>query len=654
MEFAALAERAERLAAIDGDIETTLAAADLLADAGSAGDADAADDESDDDLSVVTRFLLGRVFPAHDTRTLDVGPALCREAIARAAGRNVSASDVEERLAARGEIGAVAAAYDFGGQQGLAAYGGGRDALTVAAVDERLRELAAESGDGSESRKRDALFGLFTRCSPSEAAFLARLVLGEMRLGVGEGTVRDAVAEAFLAPDPDDAGDDDASDDDSDDDADGDDASDDDANGDDDSDGPALRASDEAVAAVERALQVTNDYGRVAVRARDEGIEGLRAESLRVGRPVQAMLAQAGTATDAVDSFGEVAVETKFDGARVQVHYAPDGTAPADADASDRDDVALGPRLYSRNMDDVTEALPEIVEYVAERVDVPVILDGEVVAVDDAGDPLPFQEVLRRFRRKHDVDRMRETVSLRLHAFDCLHADGDDLLDEPLRVRHERLRAALGDAAADLTLADDPDAIAAAERDALDAGHEGVMLKSPEAAYTPGNRGRDWLKRKPDVETLDAVVVGAEWGEGRRAELFGTFLLAVRDEGVASDAPDRDAFTSDASGGDALDDAADLLPPGYATVGKVATGITDEALGDLTERLEPHVVGESGTTVAFDPVLVIEVGYEEIQTSPTYSAGYALRFPRFVGVREDKSVDDADSLARVRRLAGDD
>jgi DNA ligase-1 len=242
--------------------------------------------------------------------------------------------------------------------------------------------------------------------------------------------------------------------------------------------------------------------------------------------------------------------------------------------------------------------------------------------------------VLRRFRRKHDVDRMREAVSLRLHAFDCLHADGDDLLDRPLRERHDRLRAVLPDAAAELTLADDPEAIAAAERAALDEGHEGVMLKNPDAAYTPGDRGRDWLKRKPDVETLDAVVVGAEWGEGRRAELFGTFLLAVRAEDT-----DRDD---------------DLAPAGYATVGKVATGITDEALADLTERLEPHVVDESGTTVAFDPELVVEVGYEEIQTSPTYSAGYALRFPRFVGVREDKGVDDADSLARVRRLAGDD
>jgi DNA ligase-1 len=221
---------------------------------------------------------------------------------------------------------------------------------------------------------------------------------------------------------------------------------------------------------------------------------------------------------------------------------------------------------------------------------------------------------------------MRDEVTLRLHAFDCLHADGEDLLGEPLRLRHERLGDILPDAAANFEIADDPDAIESAEAEALDAGHEGVMLKNPESAYTPGNRGRDWLKRKPDVETLDAVVVGAEWGEGRRAELFGTFLLGVRDEATGDE---------------------------FRTIGKVATGLTDEALEALTDRLEPHVVSETGTEITIRPEVVIEVGYEEIQSSPTYSSGYALRFPRFVGVREDKAVADADSLGRVSRLAGD-
>ena len=621
MEFAAFADRAERLAAESADIETTLATAALLGDVGPTAGAVSTDNPAAvtaaDNLATVTRFLLGRIFPAHDTRTLDVGPALCHEAIARAAGPNVTAADVESRLADAGEIGAVAAAYDFGGQRGLGSFGsapdeaddttGGGHGLTVADVDETLREIAAMAGDGSDARKLDALFGLFNRCDPAEAKLLARLVLGEMRLGVGEGTVRDAIAEAFLAagtPEP------------------GGEAS-------------VLRSSDEAVSAVERALQVTNDYGYVAVLARDSGVTGLRTEQLVVGRPVQAMLAQAGTATDALDAFETVAVEPKFDGARVQAHYVP---ASHDGPTEDNSsDSGLGPTLYSRNMDDVTDSLPEIVEYLASHVSVRTIFDGEVVAIDDNGDPLPFQAVLRRFRRKHNIDQMRDTITLRFHAFDCLHADGDDLLDTPLRERHDRLTAVLPDAAVDRTLVDESAAIESIETAALEAGHEGVMLKDPDSAYTPGDRGQTWLKRKPDVETLDAVVIGAEWGEGRRAELFGTFLLGVRAAGLRDDGA---AASSD--------------PDEFVAIGKVATGLTDAALADLTSRLQPHIVSETGTELRFRPQLVIEVGYEEIQPSPTYESGYALRFPRFIGIRADKAPAAADSVARVRRLAGDD
>ena len=602
MEFAEFAARAETIEGEAGDLETTALVATLFEDA-------------DEDLPTVVRFLLGRVFPAHDTRTLDIGPSLCQEAIARAAGQNVDADDVEDRLAEQGEIGAVAAGYEFGGQQGLGAFAGGTDALTVAEVDETLRELAAASGSGSEGTKLDTLFGLFNRSEPAEAKLLARLVLGEMRLGVGEGAVRDAVAEAFLA---DDRGEDaaavaaDAADADT-------------ADAETVAAEVTLHATDEAVAAVARALQVTNDYGHVAVLARDEGRAGLDAEGLQVGRPVQAMLAQAGTTSDAMEEWDAAGVETKFDGARVQIHYVPDGSVAGD---SDGDPAPLEPEIYSRNMDDVTDALPEIGEFVADAVDVPVILDGEVVAVDDAGDPLPFQEVLRRFRRKHDVERMRDEVDLRLHAFDCLQVAGDDLLDAPLVERHELLADVVPDAAADLDVVETVEEIAERETAALEAGHEGIMLKDPDAAYTPGDRGRNWLKRKPDVETLDLVVTGAEWGEGRRANLLGTFLLGVR--------------AGDAEG----------VGDGYETIGKVATGITDEELAELTELLEPYIASEDGTEVDLQPAVVFEVGYEEIQASPTYSSGYALRFPRYVERREDKDPADADTLERVERLAG--
>jgi DNA ligase-1 len=550
MEFQTFAARAADVEAEPADLAVVDLVAALFADAG-------------DDLGVVARFVQGRVFPAHSETKLDVGPRLCYEALARAAGRNVDVDEVEDRLADAGDIGAVAAGLDLGGQAGLGAFGGGggSDDLTVGEVADELADLAAAEGDGSQDEKVTLLFGLFNRCSGEEARYLSRLVLGEMRIGVGEGTVRDAIVAAFDVP----------------------------------------------AASVERALQVSNDYGLVAETARDEGVDALDAMGLEVGRPVQAMLAQAGTVTDALDEWEAAAVETKFDGARVQVHYD--------------EEVAL----YSRNMEDVTDALPELVEFVEAHVEPPVILDGEAVAVDEDGDPLPFQEILKRFRRKHDVAAMREEVAVELHAFDCLHADGEDLLDVPFEERHGRLRSVVADesAVSELLVTDDADEIADFEAAALDAGHEGIMLKNPAAAYTPGNRGKDWLKRKPDVETLDLVVTGAEWGEGRRASFLGTFLLSARDEDSG----------------------------GFETIGKVATGLTDEELAALTDLLEPHVRTEDGQDVDIEPAVVLEVGYEEIQASPTYSSGYALRFPRYVSVREDKAPDGADTIERVERLA---
>ncbi len=545
MEFADFAARAAAIEDEAADLETVELVADLFSDAR-------------DDLEAVSRFVQGRLVPAHEDTKLDVGPMLCYEALARAAGQNVTASDIESELATVGEIGAVAERLDLGGQRDLSAFGDTEeDPLSIAEVEATLRSIATASGGGSTDTKRDTLFGLFNRAEPLEARYLARLVLGEMRIGVGQGAVRDAIAEAFAVP-PD---------------------------------------------AVERALQVSNDCGFVARTARKEGTDGLGNVRLRVGRPVRAMLAQTGTATDAVDAWGDVAIETKFDGARVQVHY--DGETA---------------QLFSRNLEDVTNSLPEVADFVEKSLDVPVILDGEVVAVGPDGEPLPFQEVLRRFRRKHDVAAAREDVAVELQAFDCLHVDGDDLLDIALKRRHERLYECFGAAAVDLTVSGDPDKIAELEAESLSAGHEGIMLKNPESAYTPGDRGQNWLKRKPDVETLDLVVTGAEWGEGRRANHFGTFLVAARTD------------------------------EGYEPVGKVATGITDEELRALHERLEPHVRSESGTEVDIEPTVVFEVGYEELQRSPTYSSGYALRFPRFVGIREDKAPRDADSLDRIERL----
>ncbi|MFW5984562.1 MAG: ATP-dependent DNA ligase, partial [Halobacteria archaeon] len=313
-------------------------------------------------------------------------------------------------------------------------------------------------------------------------------------------------------------------------------------------------------------------------------------------------LAQTGGAPDALEEFDEAVVEWKYDGARLQVHVGDET------------------RLFSRSLEDLTDSLPDVVETVEEDADEHVILDAEVVAVD-GDEPLPFQEVLRRIRRKHRIDEMRDEVALELHVFDILY-DGDDgaVIDEPLRDRYDRLDEAVDGTRARVRFVNGTDEVRRERREAVEAGHEGVMVKNPESAYTPGARGGDWLKLKPEPETLDLVVTGGEWGEGRRASLVGSYLLSAR-----------------------TDD-------GYETVGKVATGLTDEQLESLTDRFEELVEAEDGKTLKFQPSVVIEVGYEEIQRSPDYTSGYALRFPRFVRVRDDKGVEDADAVEKIERL----
>jgi len=626
MEFAAFAERADEIEREPSDLGTVGLLAALFADA--------------DALGTVARFVQGRVFPAHDGRKLSVGSATLHETVARAAAGSVTAADVEERLATVGEIGAVAADYEFGAQTGLGAFGGGStEPLTVEETQETFAAVAAAEGDGSADTRSDLLFGLFNRADPVEAKYLARLVSGEMRIGVGAGAVRDAVAEAFLDEETTEPAETDGAAEDGETTASLDQFAE-DSTGDEDNENtdaaaPTADPSTAAVTAVERAIQVTNDAGRVAVVARDEGRAGLAELGLELGRPVESMLAQAGTVSETLSDWETALVETKFDGARVQVHAAPGG------------DGGLAVRVFSRNLEDVTDALPEVVEHAQRHLAAPAILDGEVVAVDDDGEPLPFQAVLRRFRRKHDVGRVREEVAVEFHAFDCLHvgepldagafADADlpsappvDLLDVPLRERRVWLETVLANGVATATETADADEVERLEQEALAAGHEGLLLKRPHSTYDPGDRGADWRKRKPDVETLDLVVTGAEWGEGRRANLLGTFEVSVA--------------TGSAEGGGAGGE-------GYTPVGKVATGFTDEALERLTERLEPAISETDGQTVTVEPTTVLEVGYEEIQTSPEYDAGYALRFPRFLGVREDLGVADADTRERVERLA---
>ncbi len=560
MEYADLVAVYERLAATDADTEKRA----ILA--GALEDADAAE------LPVLVKLLQGNLFAAHQSDDIGVSSSLTADAVAKATG--VPPGEIEEDWKETGDLGGAAErAVEKARQQTLFS-----EALTVERVHEGLRALAEYEGEGSESRRVDTVAGLVSDADPAEAKYVVRTALGHLRIGVGEGTVRDAVADAFL-------------------------------------DG-----SDAAVEAVERAYQVTNDYRLVAETARDEGRAGLDDLDVELFRPVGAMLADdsdglAAGIADVAEDPADVLGEAKYDGARVQIH-GQDGEI----------------RVFTRRLEDVTEQFPDVVRAVAAGVDADrFVLDGEVVGYDpDTREPVPFQTFSRRIKRKYDIAEMVEAIPVVVHLFDCLYLDGETLLQEPLRERLDRLDAVLDPVEYEIQRADGvryADGGEAALRDlyerTLSAGHEGVMLKNLAAAYQPGRRVGYMTKVKPVMEPLDLVVTRARYSEGRRSSMLGRLYLACRD-------------------GDDLRE-----------VGRLSTGYTDSELADLTDRLEDLITERDGREVALAPEVVLEVAYEEIQESPEYGSGYALRFPRFEGVREDLAVEDADTIDRVESLYDD-
>jgi DNA ligase-1 len=314
------------------------------------------------------------------------------------------------------------------------------------------------------------------------------------------------------------------------------------------------------------------------------------------------MLAKQGTISQVLADTGKIAVEFKYDGARFQFHKQGSQA-----------------QMYSRKLEDITGSLPDVIGMLLGATDHDLILDGEVIAVR-AGRPMPFQHVLKRLRRKHGVADAAREITLVPNVFDILYLDGEMLLKKSFEERREILCRVLKTYATPQLVSSDEAEIEAYYHAALDAGHEGVMLKVPGSEYTPGMRGKDWVKIKPEADTLDLVVIGAEWGEGKRAHLFGSFLLAAGQDNS-------------------------LVP-----VSRVATGFNDEQLLMLYNALKDTVVKTEGKMVYFEPELVFETGFSEIQLSPNYDGGYALRFPRFIRVRDDKDIREANVLDDIREI----
>jgi DNA ligase-1 len=502
---------------------------------------------SEEELPVFVRFVMGRIFPDWNSRKLGIGPNILYDAVRSVAG--VRKTEVVDRLNKNGDIGRTVEELLLVKTQTSLSY----TELDLLDVYHKLVSISSREGEASQREKMRTAMQLLGDARPLEGRYLARIMLEELRIGVGEGSVREAIAKAFNV--------------------------------------------DSAL--VEHAMQALNDMGEVA-RLAKIGPDALKDVRITPFHPVRMMLAQQGAIADMIKEHGQIAAEFKYDGSRFQFHKKGNWA-----------------RLYSRRLEDVTAALPDVIGQLMSATEHDVILDGEVIAIRD-GKPMPFQSVLRRIRRRHDVAEAQEAIEMVPNVFDILYLDGETLIDLPFSERRKKLEGAVTRFIAPQVISGEQAEIEQTYDAALAAGHEGIMIKVPTSPYTPGQRGKNWIKIKPEVDTLDLAVIGAEWGEGKRAHVFGSFLVACQDQGR-------------------------LVP-----LSRVATGFSDEQLAEVYEMLKESVIRTEGKEVTFEPSLVFEVGYAELQASQNYEGGFALRFPRFIRIRDDKDLADIETIEGIR------
>ena len=478
-----------------------------------------------DEVRSGVAFLSGRAFAISDPRTLDVGPSV----FAQLTQIPADDSDALPRL-------------------------------TIQDVANCFAEVAAANGKGSRERKFTALKHLVRQAGDQERPILFRLLHNELRIGLHDGLIQEAIA----------------------------------------------RASNSDLRTVRRAALFLSDAAEVAAIALTTGAEGLADVDIKLFVPLLPMLSE--IAPDFDDIFkahnGQTALEYKYDGARVQIHR-------------DREQI----RIWSRRLTEVTASLPEIAAIACRLAGQSFILDAEVVATGKDGRPFPFQDLMRRFRRIHGIETAAGEIPLSLYLFDCLLLDGRSLIDESYEQRWQILgEISGGQHLAARKIVSDKIAAESFLTASLASGHEGVMAKALGSAYMPGNRGKLWFKVKP-AETIDCVILAADRGSGRRRGWLSNYHLAVADE------------TS-----------------GYAPVGKTFKGLTDRQFGEMTERLKAIQTDDDGYTVSVRPEVVVEVAYNEIQRSPQYSSGFALRFARIKRIRADKGAGQITSLAELETL----
>jgi len=513
-----------------------------------------------EEIEPAVSMILARPFPKWSPLNLEVSWATVSAIIKRVTGAEWSA--FTKAFSKTGDVGSMTKTL-FENSRVKRQMALVERPLTILEVRRSFKQIAEVAGHGSREKKERLIEALLSQASPLEAKYLAKIFVGDMRTGFHEGLMEQAVAKAFGIP----------------------------------------------LEEVQRASMTVGDVGEVAATARKEGLEGFSKIGFKVFRPVSLMLAQ--MANDVAEALkehdGKTAFEYKYDGARVQIHKS-DGEV----------------RIFSRRLSDVTESLPEIVESVRENISAKeAILEGEVIAVDNQGFPIPFQHLMRRFKRVRAIEDAAERVPIKLYLFDVLYLNGKSLVSIPYAQRRQMLTENAGQI--HLTERKVTDKTEEAERflkEAMDAGHEGLMAKRLDGQYTPGIRGKRWLKIKPVLEPLDLVIVAAEYGYGRRHDWLSDYYLAA-----------RDAETGE-----------------FLELGKTFKGLTDAEIIEMTRRLKELVVKDKRGKVVTIPRIVVEVLYNEIQKSPKYKCGMALRFARISRIRDDKSVEQADTIQRVREI----
>ena len=469
-------------------------------------------------------LLVAGIFPESDPKVLNIGFATVRRALEAAGAGGLSPSP-----------------------------------LTILDVQQRFEAIAAVKGPESTRTRQQLLEEFFRRASKEEQQVLLKAISGEMRIGVNEGVMIEAIAEASGA-DP---------------------------------------------AAVRAGNMYLGDLGKVAAIALFEGNDAVQRLNAELLFPIKPMLAELAPDLDEVlaEHQGVTAVEFKLDGARIQIHR-----------------VGEQVRVFTRRLSDVTRSVPEIVEIALRLPASAVILEGEVLAVDEHGRPRPFQELMRRFRRIHQVEDLRKEIPLQLVCFDLLHLNGSNLMAAPYRQRWEALERLVPPSLLVPRIVTSSRAeIEVFLGRALAAGHEGLMAKRLDSPYAVGKRGKNWFKIKP-AETLDLVILAAEWGHGRRTGTLSNYWLGIRDGS------------------------------GWQMIGKTFKGLTDQERADVMKRLLASKSGEEPWIVHVRPTVVVEVAYNEIQRSPRYESGFALRFARITRIREDKAASDADTNQRLKEL----